>query len=425
MRATAKFIREIILGWGCMGLIVLPPAFALQPGDVVTAANVDTVADQLSPGLQWCVEHGMQMTIVPYQRVEVPKAYATASEQFAGQVKLLDGGRRLEGYVAGLPFPKIDPADPDAAVKIMWNFSYRPWYTDDYAWKNARVETGNITPTGFHVERGYTLRESGRLYYNGRLFVDPKPELPNPDRIRFKEILGPFLEPLDLKGIGSLTYRFLNEEEQDRTWLYMPALRRVRRLSSAQRSDAIFGQDTDLDSYYGYSGNIAWFKWRFLGEKTMLANFHTQHSLTQWCPGNGEFAFCDNWEPRQLYVVEGIPATPQYAYSKRLIYIDKETFQCTYMDAYDPAGRLWRMWIQNIRMTKRLSNHPTAVVYPEEQAFGPAFMMVDVQLSHATRGWAPTQASVTGEEEFLNVGGERAGIPESFYEVSHLIAVGR
>src|SRR5262249_2125459 len=55
--------------------------------------------------------------------------------------------------------------------------------------------------------------------------------------------------------------------EDDDTWLYMPSRRRVRRLSTAQRSDALFGQDADIDSFYGYAGHIAWMNWRFLGEK--------------------------------------------------------------------------------------------------------------------------------------------------------------
>jgi hypothetical protein len=48
----------------------------------------------------------------------------------------------------------------------------------------------------------------------------------------------------------------------------------VRRLSTAQRSDALFGQDTDVDSYYGYAGHIAWMEWKFLGEKEVLGAFH-------------------------------------------------------------------------------------------------------------------------------------------------------
>jgi hypothetical protein len=64
-------------------------------------------------------------------------------------------------------------------------------------------------------------------------------------------------------------------------------------------------------------------------------------------------------------------------------------------------------------------------VYPDEQLFNPSFVMVDVQLQHATRSWTPTAASVTGEEEFFNVGGDKAGIPESYYTVAHLIEAGR
>ncbi len=39
------------------------------------------------------------------------------------------------------------------------------------------------------------------------------------------------------------SYRYLDPDKQDDSWLYLPSLRRVRRLSAAQRSDALFGQD--------------------------------------------------------------------------------------------------------------------------------------------------------------------------------------
>src|SRR5439155_504543 len=79
--------------------------------------------------------------------------------------------------------------------------------------------------------------------------------------------LYPILEPFDVKGVGFVSYRYLDAAKQDDAWLYLPALRRVRRLSTAQRSDALFGQDTDVDSYGGYAGHIAWMDWRYLGER--------------------------------------------------------------------------------------------------------------------------------------------------------------
>ncbi len=420
-----RWIPAVIAG-SLLLFALAAPSPAVTPGDTITAANADTAADQLSPGVLWCVQRGMNLAVVPYKRIVVPKAYQEATEVNAGQVRLEGGGTRLEGYVAGLPFPAVDLADPEVATKIMWNYYYRPYFTDDYTWRNFAADTGVLNSDGgMTVERSYTVRLFGRLFYNGRLYIDPKPELPNPDGIRYKELTGPILAPLDLKGVGSLSYRFLDLNEQDRTWLYTPTLRRVRRLSTSQRSDSVFGQDTDLDSYYGYSGNIAWMSWKFLGERKMLGSFHSLHSPVQWCPGRGDFAFCDVWEPRDVFVVEGISKLPQYAYSKRILYIDKETYSVLYMDAYDHSGRLWKLWINQWRAANRASANPSVTVYPDEQLFNPSFVMVDVQLQHATRSWTPTAASVTGEEEFFNVGGDKAGIPESYYTVAHLIEAGR
>jgi hypothetical protein len=403
----------------------VPRALALAPGDVIDATKASSVADKVSPGILWCIQNGMNLTVGAYKQIVPPKGYVAATEQYAKQAHLSENGVRLEGYVAGLPFPAVDLNDPNVATKIMWNYYYRPYFTDDYAWRNFSADTGSLNPGfGMTIERTYAVRHFGRLFYNGRLYVDPKPELPNPDGIRYKELTGPILTPFDLKGVGSLSYRFLDLEHQDDTWLYTPTLRRVRRLSTAQRSDSVFGQDTDLDSYYGYSGNIAWMSWRFLGEKEMLGAMHTQ-SPVQWCPGKGDFAFCDVWEPRKTLVVEGISKLPQYAYSKRILFIDKETYSVLYMDAYDRSGNLWKMWINQWRAASQASSKPGVTVYPDEQLFNPSFVMVDVQLRHATRSWTPTSTSVTGEEEFFNVGGDKAGIPESYYTVAHLVEAGR
>src|SRR5207253_720682 len=90
------------------------------------------------------------------------------------------------------------------------------------------------------------------------------------------------LEPFDVKGVGFVSSRYLDAAKQDDAWLYLPALRRVRRLSTAQRSDALFGQDTDVDSYGGYAGHIAWMDWRYLGERDLLAVAHGRHFPVQW-----------------------------------------------------------------------------------------------------------------------------------------------
>src|SRR6266446_4610878 len=77
----------------------------VQPGDVITKANVDKIKDLVSPGVEWCVKHGMQMKVVPYKKVEWDKAFREATEKYSGQAKLAPDGRSVQNHVAGLPFP--------------------------------------------------------------------------------------------------------------------------------------------------------------------------------------------------------------------------------------------------------------------------------------------------------------------------------
>ena len=139
--------------------MVAPPARAdVQPGDVITKANVDKVKDLISPGVEWCVKHGMTMKIVPYKKVEWDKAYREATEKYGGQVKLAPDGRSLIGHVAGMPFPNIDPNDPQIALKIMWNFDYKPYATDDVDLRNFDADTGPVSDSGpMQIERHFLL----------------------------------------------------------------------------------------------------------------------------------------------------------------------------------------------------------------------------------------------------------------------------
>jgi hypothetical protein len=395
-------------------------AFAdVVPGDVITRENMDKLGDLVSPGIRWCVERGLKLKIVPYRKIEWNREYREATEKYSAQVRLSADGRRLEHYVAGLPFPNLDPNDPQIALKIMWNYDYKPFVTDDSDLRNFDADTGPLNKdAGMTVERHYLLDHFRTLFYNGRLIVDLKPELPNPEGVRYKASMHPILEPFDLKGVGLTTIRYLDPDRQDDTWLYMPSLRRVRRLSSAQRSDALFGQDTDVDSYGGYAGQIPWFEWKFLGEKEVLGSFHSENFPVRYCDGPGDFVFCDAWEKRKVWVVEGKPKMPQYAYGKRLLFIDKETFLIVFTDIFDRTGQLWKVWINQFAFRKQIL--PNGIEYADEMPFGPSITMVDVQLNHATRAALPSP-KYPGEQGWYFNQGEKTGLTEEFFTIGHLI----
>jgi hypothetical protein len=396
----------------------------VAPGDKIDGPNVAKAKDLISPGLEWCIKRGFPITVGESKRVEWPRAYKEATEKYAPQVKLSADGLTVSNYVAGQPFPNLDPKDPQFALKIMWNYEYGfANGLDDTDLRNFDADTGTIPTAGpMTVERHFLLDHLRRLFWTARLYVDPKPEKPNPNGYRVQQGLYPILEPFDLKGVGALGNRYIDSAKQDDSWLYLPSLRRVRRLSTAQRSDALFGQDTDVDSYNGYAGQVAWMDWKYLGEKEVLGPVHAEHFPVKWAP-KVDWAFDDVWEKRKVYVIEGTSKLPQYAYSKRVLFIDKEYWGIPFSDIYDRSGELWKIWINDLTFRKSVPGN-NAIVYEDEMPFAPAIVMVDLQLEHATKASLPSPR-FPGEQGWYFHQGEKSGATDDWFTVAALVAAGR
>src|SRR5262245_56531976 len=123
-----RFLRRGSWGGLLAVLLIGAPIAAradVEPGTTINKSNADLVKDLVSPGVMWCIKHGMEMKIVPYKKGEWNKAYVEATEKHAGQTKLAPDGRSLIGHVQGLPFPTIDTNDPQVALKIMFNYEYK------------------------------------------------------------------------------------------------------------------------------------------------------------------------------------------------------------------------------------------------------------------------------------------------------------
>src|SRR5439155_17015767 len=81
------------------------------------------------------------------------------------------------------------------------------------------------------------------------------------------------------------------------------------------------------------------------------------------------------WERRRVHVVEGVSKLSQYAFGKRVIFIDKEAWGIPYSDMYDRGGELWKIWINDVMIRQKILDAPGAVEYPDERIFAPAIVM--------------------------------------------------
>jgi len=395
-----------------------------SPGTVVAEASIGQYESFLGPALRWAVARGLQMEVVAARPIPLEPARLAATEKYSAQVRLSDDKLRIDNFIAGLPFPLVRDDDPDVAVKLMFNYENRI-IVDDLDVRNFDCDTGTTSPDGpMRVEKHFEIEHFRRLYYVGRLYHEPRPTWPTNDGIRYREALYPLVEPFDLKGVGFTYNRYLDPARQDDSWLYYPLLKRARRLSTAQRSEALFGQDTDIDSYAGYAGNIAWMEWRLLGVKRTLASMHSRHFPGVWGEGSADFAFNDTWELRDVFVIEGRSRLPGYAYSRRVIYLDRESYVIAYTELYDQQGELWKAWVNQWKIGDRPFPGAKRSVYDYEQQFLPAITMFDMQLDHATRCRLPSPRFPGEEGWYINFG-DAEGTTEDAFNLSAVIAQGR
>ena len=124
-----------------------------------------------------------------------------------------------------------------------------------------------------------------------------------------------------------------------------------------------------------------------------------------------------------MYVIEGISKLPQYAYSKRVLLIDKETWVIPYSDIYDRSGELWKIWINDMAFKKKAFEGANVIEYEDEMGFVPAIVMVDMQLEHATKASLPSQR-FPGEQGWYFNQGEKAGITDDWFTVAALVNAG-
>ena len=385
---------------------------ALREGDVISIEQVDRLKPYL-PAEFWANREfifyeGMRLEIGPsFADYSPPQVYQDATQANRGKSRIGVEGS-LEGYVAGQPFPmaEIDCAgDPDAGIKLAWNFDFR--------WEGAgRQSLGRYT----YWDRGEQLP----LYYEGwgqivQLSHRPEPQYADKggDVFRGEQRKNAFAigvdAPFDAKGIAVLNYRYKSADgpprsaKNDDTWVYVPTLRRVRRVSTAQRTDAVSGTDFTLDDLNGFNGIPPQYTWRCLGEQDVVATVNTKvkgYPYTRdhnFGPYGLSFAD-DRWELRHTYKFEFVPKNADHPYSRKLIFLDKNTAEILYSFAYDRKGELWKIiyhnkiWSENTKEVYK----PWEGVPETRDDMNVADIVINVQTGTGNRieGWTANGAPV-------------------------------
>ncbi len=114
-----------------------------------------------------------------------------------------------------------------------------------------------------------------------------------------------FDEPADVKGTKMLTYS--HGLEPDDQWLYLPALKRVKRISSRNKSGPFMGSTFAFEDLG--SQEVEKYTYKFLREEA-----------------------CGDW---QCYVVERYPAYKFSGYTRQVAWIDQQGYRLVKAEFYD------------------------------------------------------------------------------------------
>jgi hypothetical protein len=339
-------------------------------GTVITHQNWQQYKNFMPDGLQalwqgtyhWKFPPGFQMAINPPTRIRLPKVYAENTKKYSGQVQdvqLPNGGHDLKGYTAGLPFP--DPGPPDKGWKVLANVWYRyvPWLVCSVG---GPIYLEDRYGSVFSQTVIQAYRRMSYISDIGRPIFDPQAK--GVDYVEDLQVL----TPEQSRYFSNLTIFYTDIHRPEQVYLFVPALRRALRVSSAARCTPVLGADlVQDDSRDGFNGGLDRFQSQFLRNQNILTMVNPPGTpwYLSWADVEGyknpngllfPTPKAGRWEVRPTYVIDvrRIPSQQAgYCYGKVIIYVDGFNWTVDWKDIYDSGMKFWKSqtefhWINNI-----------------------------------------------------------------------------
>ena len=349
------FLAVILLP-GFLGAAELPDykkyTGPIKPGVVITKANFDTYLPELQkllpPAKLKYMSAGVReglitMPIVSTTYVAPTKGQMEATRKYAGTARV-GSDNQLTNWTAGFPFP-----EPKNAQEVAWNcyptisrssahddILFHAWigmfkgskYEKHFAWdlfnRKYRGRT-DIAPLGDmkdFTENGVVLKESIIIHY-----------------------------PNEVKGFIQLKTRYWDINKADESYAYIPALRRLRRLTGSDLTDPLLGSDACPDDFEVWRQKLT-------SRMKIRVLEHRDYLVPKTYVGMADKPAYDykktgpyvqaEWELRPQWVLEIMINDPDYLYSKRVLYVDAVpldqggSYLLYWGEQYDQKGRMFK-----------------------------------------------------------------------------------
>lgn len=160
-----------------------------------------------------------------------------------------------------------------------------------------------------------------------------------------------FVYPMDVKDTKLLSFEHIGSDDDQ--WLYLPELKRTKRILAKNKSGSFMGSEF---SYEDISSQ--------------------NYKKYDYAPIVKE----DSFEDTQCFVIERIPIDKNSAYSKQIVYVDKKTYLPKFGEYFDKQNKLLKKIsfleyakLSNIYRVKKIdmlnvqTNKRTTLIYTEDK----------------------------------------------------------
>ena len=310
-----------------------PQVEGITPGMSINKNNAQVAAAVLPPEVLKVIQAGdLEITVQATTDVPLREEYIDATIAHATQVAIGSDGTLLH-YVAGLPFPLIDPADPQAGLKMGWNLRYRERADIVQSWGTTSLLNSS----------GGVERSSTGLYVRMYGMYRPNPEHNvaqwAEDGVLFKDY-SITLRPTDVEGTQSMGIRYNQDDKEDDRWIYDPKTRRTRKIVY-NPYDASQGLTFLSEEFSGFEGHVYAYDWHFVEEKVVLAPGVVRAEAVRF-GGTCNCYPVDPWELRWARVVDMVPRVANHPYGRRRLYVDRQHGSPLFSVIFDKEGQHWR-----------------------------------------------------------------------------------
>lgn len=307
-----------------------------QPRAQVTKANATEYQDKLSAGHKVMLDNypNFTMNIFPTRRsATYPDRIYEAIKKNGERAELIDDGEGLVNAMGGSPFPI-----PKNAHEVIWNHKMR--------YRGEAVQTYDGS-TVVNTKGKFSLLKVRALVKF--MFSDPEREQDINNNTAI-QVVGTTVAPPRAAGNKVLVHESINSVKEPRkSWIYLSGQRRTRRAPDISYDAPAPGGDGIIivDNTDMFNGAMDRFSWKLIGKKEMLIpyNSYALHEkglkykkILHKNHLNPELV---RYELHRVWVVEAeLKPDFRHRYSKRVFYIDEDSWQIAMIDQYDNKGNL-------------------------------------------------------------------------------------